>query len=269
MTTMPKKRRMIVFVVSNQKGGVGKTTTAVHKTFDFARKTVIDYDTGEERDARVAYISSEIQRNGIKTLEKNFGLANVNASVFYSPDEFEIVVNGPVTVYAGGPFMADIDRNQGRHFKDQIDRISPYFDYCVIDTPPSAGVLQVAPLTAADYVLCPLELEDFSMEGVVDMLKTILGIKQRYNPGLNFLGILPCRVLNTSLRQKKALESLLTRYPQYVFAAADAPKMSVRQAIPEALSEGVPVWDLKKSSAREAADEMLHIMALLDQKMGV
>lgn len=260
---------MKVFAVANQKGGVGKSTTAVHKTFDLARKKVIDHDTGKERNARVAFINSEIQRNSSNTLKKAYGVANVNAAAFYKPDEFEIVVNEPVTVYEGGPFMADIDRNQGGNFKKQIARIAPYFDFCVIDTPPSAGVLQVAPLTAADYVLSPLEMEEYSMEGVVDMLKTILGIKQRYNPDLNFLGILPCRVLNTSPRQRDALKDLLTRFPQYVFAAADAPKMSVRQAIPEALSEGIPVWDLKKSSAREAAVEMLHIMALLDQKMGV
>jgi chromosome partitioning protein len=267
--TMSANRRMKVFCVANQKGGVGKTTTAVHATHHFAKKKILDDEQGKERNARVAFINVEVQRNGSNTLKKVYGVANVTAAAFFKPEPFEIVVNEPVTVYEGGPFMADIERSQGAYFKAHIERIAPFFDYCVIDTPPSAGVLQIAPLTAAHYVLSPIELEEYSMDGVVDMLKTIMGVKQRYNPGLEFLGMLPSRLQNTSPRQREALKDLLTRYPQFVFGAKEGAKVSARQAIPEALAEGVPVWDLKKSSAHDSTVEMRLIMALLDQRIGV
>lgn len=266
---MSAKRKMTVFCVANQKGGVGKTTAAVHSTHHFAKKKVLDDETGKERDARVAFVNVDVQRNGSNTMKKAYGAANVNAAAFFQPELFEIVANGPVTVYEGGPFMADIERSQGAYFKGHIKRLSEHFDFCVIDTPPSAGVLQIAPLTAAHYVLSPIEMEEYSMDGVVDMIRTIMGVKQRYNPELEFLGMLPSRLQNTSPRQRDALKDLLTRYPKFVFGANEGAKVSARQAIPEALAEGVPVWDLKKSSAHDSAVEMRLIMALLDQRMGV
>ncbi|MFX5245369.1 ParA family protein, partial [Acinetobacter baumannii] len=65
-------------------------------------------------------------------------------------------------------------------------------------------------LIAADYVLAPIELENYSLDGITKMLQTIVGIKQKFNPGLHFLGMLPNRVKGTSPRQKEALASLLS-----------------------------------------------------------
>ncbi len=263
-----KSSRCITLVVANQKGGVGKSTTACHAAFYFAQKRVLDTQSGEEREARVAFINCEVQKNSSNTLKKTYGLANVRADAFFKRDLFEIVRTGAVTVFEGGPFMADIDRSQGGMFKAQIARIAPHFDYCIIDTPPSVGVLQVAALTAADFVLSPIEMDEYSMDGVVDMLKTIIGVKEKFNPRLAFLGMLPCRLQNTSPRQKAALANLLTNYAKYVFGVAEGTRTSARQAIPEALAKGVPVWRLKSSGAREAGAEMLGIMRMLDAAMG-
>lgn len=266
--TTKTKRRAKVFAVSNQKGGVGKTTTACTATFYFAEKTVIDPDTGEERAAEVAFLNVEIQRNGSNTMRKHHGVANVTAEAFFKPDLFEVIKTGAITHYEGGPFMADIGRDQMGYFKQHIERIASEFDYIVIDTPPSAGVLQVAVLMAADYVLSPIEMDSYSMDGVVDMLKTIMGVKQRFNPKLEFLGMLPSRLQNTSPRQRAALASLLANYSKYVFGVEQGCKVSVRQAIPESLEEGVPVWRLKSSGARDAGIEMLTIMKMVDARMG-
>ncbi|MEG1115116.1 MAG: ParA family protein [Janthinobacterium sp.] len=266
---MKTKRQAKVFVVANQKGGVGKSTTACHGGFYLGEKTVIDPDTNEERGAEVAFINAEIQRNSSNTMKKHHGVANVNALAFFQPELFEVVKTGPITHYEGGPFMADIGREQMGYFKQHIERISPEYDYIVIDTPPSAGVLQVSALMVADYVLSPIEMDAYSLDGVVDMLKTIMGVKQRYNPKLEFLGMLPSRLQNTSPRQRAALASLLMNYSKYVFGGVESGfKVSVRQAIPEALEEGVPVWRLKSSGAKDAGIEMLAIMQALDEKMG-
>lgn len=269
-TSAGKRRasRMTTLVAANQKGGVGKSTTACHAAFYFAGQARAEQPIGADTKGRVAFISCEVQKNSSNTLKKTYGTANVRADAFFRSEPFDIVSTGAVTVYEGGPFMADIERIQGAHFRGQVARIAPHFDYCIIDTPPSVGVLQVAALSAADFVLSPIEMDEYSVEGVVDMLKTIIGVRERFNPGLVFLGMLPCRVQNSSPRQKAALANLLTHYAQYVFGLHEGLKTSVRQAIPEALAQGVPVWQLKSSGAREAGAEMLAIMRLLERAMG-
>ena len=258
---------MTTLVVANQKGGVGKSTTACHAAFYFGGEPRDEQPSAADTKGRVAFISCEVQKNSSNTLKKTYGTANVRADAFFRSEPFDIVPTGEVTVYEGGPFMADIERVQGAHFRAQVQRIAPHFDYCIIDTPPSVGVLQVAALSAADFVLSPVEMDEYSVEGVVDMLKTIIGVRERFNPGLVFLGMLPCRLQNTSPRQKAALANLLTHYAQYVFGLNEGLKTSVRQAIPEALAQGVPVWQLKSSGAREAGAEMLAIMRLLECAM--
>lgn len=266
---MKTKRKAKTVVVSNQKGGVGKSTMSCHGGWWLGEKRIVDPDTLLLRDAEVAFLNVEVQRNSSNTMKKHHGVANVTAAAFFEPDLFEVVKTGPITVYEGGPFMADIGREKMGNFPRQIERISTEYDFIVIDTPPSAGVLQVAALMAADYVISPIEMDSYSLDGVVDMLKTIMGVKQRYNPKLEFLGMLPSRLQNTSPRQRAALASLLEHYSKYVFGVDEGFKVSVRQAIPEALEEGVPVWRLKSSGAREAGAEMLSIMRMLDKKMGV
>src|ERR1044072_4230055 len=112
-----------------------------------------------------------------------------------------------------------------------------------------------AALMAADFACCPIELEEYSIDGVTDMLKTIFGVRQKYNPCLSLLGLVANRFNPHSLRQKEALASLLAHYEQFVVPA----KVSTRTSIPEALAAGVPVWRLAKSAAREASAEVQQV----------
>lgn len=252
---------MKTIVVANQKGGTGKSTLAVHLGIYLA-----DF---LEKNYKVAFINCETQSNSSNTLKKKYSVGNVRANAFFSKELFPVEVGEEsITVYEGGSFLADVERNQGGYFKQHIARLSEVFDYCVIDVPPTASVLQIAPLSAADYVISPIEMEDYSMQGVTDMIKTVIGVRKQYNPNMQFLGMLPNRLKGTSPRQKAALVDLLTRYPQFCFAASEGAKVGERQSIPEALSEGLPVWKLKKSSAKEASDEMLKVMNLIALAVG-
>jgi chromosome partitioning protein len=249
---------MKTIVVSNLKGGVGKSTVACHLAYHFA-----------EKGKRVAFINADTQVNSSKALKKVFPTGgDIRSDAFFSREVFPIDGSKPVTIYEGGMFLADVTKEQVGFFKPQVSRLEPHFDYCVIDTGPSVGPLQLGPLTAADYVISPVELEDFSMDGVADMLKLIVGVRQRYNPKLVFLGMLPNLLNNTSPRQKSALRQLFTQFPQFVFGVEQGLKLSVRQALPEALAQGIPVWKLKKTAAREAAEEMQSVLALIDERIG-
>jgi chromosome partitioning protein len=248
---------MKTIVVGIQKGGTGKSTFACHLGYFY-----------QEKGRRVAFINCETQGNSSNTMKKSFPTARVRANAFFEKELFDIEEPAAgLTVFEGGGFLADVDKSQGGIFKPQIQRLAKHFDVCIIDTPPTANVLQIAPLTVADYLISPIEMEDYSMQGVVDMLKTVMGIRERFNPGLTFLGMLPSKLKGTSPRQKAALAELLSKYPQFVFEADQGAKIGDRQAFPEALSEGIPVWKLKKTAAREAADEILHVMRLIDARV--
>ena len=97
------------------------------------------------------------------------------------------------------------------------------------------------------------------------MIKTILGVRQRHNPRLKFLGLLANRFNPHSVRQREALQALFAAYGQHVIPA----KISTRSAIPEALSQGMPVWKLPKTSAREATAEVNKAFGLLRERMRI
>jgi chromosome partitioning protein len=134
----------------------------------------------------------------------------------------------------------------------------------VIDTPPALGMRMSAALIAADYVACPIELEEYSIDGVTDMLKTVFGVRQKSNPRLRLLGIIANRFNPHSARQKEALASLIADYDEFVMPT----KISTRSAIPEALAAGLPVWRLAKSSARDASAAVMGVFEQLRRRMG-
>lgn len=121
----------------------------------------------------------------------------------------------------------------------------------------------VSALASADFVAMPIELEEYSTQGVKDMLQTVFGARQKWNPRLKFLGIIANRFMSNSVRQKEALQELLTHYSRYVLPG----KISTRSAIPRALEAGVGVWDLPASSARDASAEVIQTFEALIKGM--
>jgi chromosome partitioning protein len=112
-------------------------------------------------------------------------------------------------------------------------------------------------------VVCPIELEEYSIDGVTDMLKTVFGLRQRYNARLQLAGIVLNRFSPHSARQKAAIQQLATSFSEFVVPA----RISTRSAIPEALAEGKAVWELSKTSAREASAEVQAAFAALQERI--
>jgi chromosome partitioning protein len=248
---------MDTIVITNQKGGVGKTTIAALLAWWFA----------EKEKARVALLDLDSQKN--LTLSFAEYQCEVSAARLFEPTQglpFAERAPSALCLFAGGTELADLERASAvviRNFRNNLAQLRPHFDYCLIDTPPCLGLRMMAALIVADHVLCPIELEEYAIDGVTAMIKTIVGVRQRHNPRLNFLGLLANRFNAHSLRQREALPALLAAYGQHVIPA----KISTRSAIPEALSQGVPVWRLPKSSAREATAEIYQAFGLLREKM--
>lgn len=248
---------MGVLVFSNQKGGVGKSTLSVL----FAHWLV------DLHGARVCLVDLDTQCNSSRSLARYAGgfmahdLFAAQSPPLPRPD------GAGITLLGGSKQLADLELARPEvaipTFRRQVAALGAAFDWIVIDTPPALGLRMSAALIAADSVLCPIELEEYSMDGVTDMLRTVFGVRRRYNPRLRLAGIVANRFNPHSARQKAALRELVLGYSEFVLPA----KISTRSAIPEGLAAGVPVWQLAKSSAREASAELLNVFELAKQRI--
>lgn len=244
---------MKTVVVANQKGGVGKTAVASHLAFHLR-------DLGK----RVLFIDLDSQGNASATLKAT--ASGVTASQLFHEADVEIPAREGITLVEADGALADLERadpNVITTFAATVQRIAPQFDFAVIDTPPTLGLRMMTGLIAANFALCPIELESYSIQGITKMLQTIFGVQGKYNPGLTFLGMLPNRFNSHSASQKANLDELLASYAHLMITA----RIGNRSSISDALGEGVPVWEIPKTAARDAGKEMRQALNMVVAKM--
>ncbi len=178
-----------VYVVANQKGGIGKTTTAVALATTLA-----------DRDERVLLIDCDTQCNSTDTFQAQFdGVATVYDVVV--EDEHislkdaiqhteigDIVAGDPNLSKADVQLMSDV--NSIFYLKDKLAEISDDYDYVVIDTAPRMDTMLYNALIAADEVIIPVLPGRYGVVGLIDLYKTIAQIKLRHNPSLKIAGLL-------------------------------------------------------------------------------
>src|SRR5271154_5984796 len=250
---------MQIISIANQKGGVGKSTLS----------SLFAYYLAEKKSARVLAVDLDSQRNLSHTL-RQCGI-DIPTTALFADSRVELpAVRKNIALIHATPQLANLERatateanRRVQTFAAQLEAISGEFDYCLLDPPPTLGIRMVAALAAADFVAMPVELEEYSTQAVKDMLQTVFGVRQQWNPKLKFLGILANRFMHNSTRQKAALQELLENYQDYVLPL----KISTRAAIPRALEEGRGVWQLPTAAARDASAEVLQVFDVLMKKM--
>lgn len=243
---------MKVLAVVNQKGGVGKSTITVHIGFE-----------GAERELKTAVIDLDGQGNTSKTLSA-FASGKFASELFKAPVEVPNQLD--MTVIQADGALNDLEREDPQiilQFKKNIEALEQQgFDLVVIDTPPTLGLRMTAAMIVATHAISPIELETYSIDGITKMLQAIFGVKEQYNQALEFIGMLPNRFNHLSKNQKDTFVTLLTEYAQLMIPA----KLGTRTAIPEATTQGKPVWKLKKGAA--AGAEMKKALKVIFEKMG-
>jgi chromosome partitioning protein len=251
---------MKTIAVANQKGGVGKTSLCVHLAYQLA-----------EQGYKVLFVDCDPQANASLTL--NEFSSGIKASQLFEPAKLPVIElgEGNIALIHADPALVNLDRAAMsiiETFMEQLETFAEQFDVCVIDNSPSLSLRTTAGLFAADFVLSPVQVESYSIQGTTSLLQTIIGIRQRKQQGggdLVFIGMLPNLVNNNSPMHRSNLKELIEAYPQYVMPF----KISNRTSIGEALADQMPVWKINKSAAREAAKEMRAALSEVQNRMGL
>ena len=190
-----------IIAISNQKGGVGKSTTAYNLGACLALK----------HDKKVLLIDFDPQ-------------ANLSEYLKYEPDGNPTMTQLIMSFYAGNPVTAETAQRAIRHSETagvdyipaDINLAIGAYDFVLIDCLPSLGTLLINALTAADRVLIPVQTQKFSMDGLQSLEALTQLVKANTNPKLNLIGVLPTMVDRTKV-SRTAIETLNEKYGEMLF----------------------------------------------------
>jgi chromosome partitioning protein len=179
----------MIVAITNQKGGVGKTTTAINLAAALAMKGLrtLLVDLDPQANSSMSFVD-------VHALERSVYDALVDPTIRFEDvivpaDKTRSLAVAPANI-ALAKLEAKLLGELDGHFrlKDSLETVKDRYDYVVIDTPPTLGLITVNALVAASHVIIPIQSSYFALEGTDDLLETIDKVKARANPALQILG---------------------------------------------------------------------------------
>lgn len=250
-----------IIAFANQKGGVGKTTSAVNiaASVGILGKSVllIDLDPQGNTTSGVGIIKKNLKSTSYELL-----IDEIDAAQAIVETEFKNLSVIPSNIsLAGAEFdLYQLDNREYR-LKKQLEAVKDNYDYIFIDCPPSLGMITVNALAAADAVIIPMQCEYYALEGLSQLMITIRKIKQLYNPELEICGILITMFNGRLILTMQVISELKKYYSDKLFKTP----VSRNVKLSEAPSFGKPVYYHDKSS--KGAVEYLEVAKELIERI--
>ena len=224
-----------IICIANQKGGVGKTTTAVNLAACLAeagKKTLLcDLDPQGNATSGLGV------RAGSKTVyEAVLGACTLESVLEKTKQDRLLVAPADIRLAGAELELAEMERREYR-VRGAMEKARGAFDFIIVDCPPSLGLLTVNALCAAQSVLIPIQCEYYALEGVTALMNTVQRVKKSLNPGLEIEGILLTMLDGRTNLSIQVVDEVKKHFRRQVFAAT-IPR-NVR--LGEAPSHGLPI----------------------------
>ncbi|MCK4968445.1 MAG: ParA family protein [Candidatus Aenigmarchaeota archaeon] len=238
---------MIISIV-NQKGGTGKTTTAINLAtyLAFLGKDVllIDLDPQANTTSGFGFRPSELNKNIYRVLTKQI---NINEAIIPTKQQKLKLIPSTPDLSGANVELINLERRE-YYLADLLVEVDKLYDFIIIDCPPSLGLLTICGLVAAEQLLIPVQTEYYALEGLGQLLTTINLIKQDIKPDLKVLGSILTMYDRRSKLSREVWQELYQNFPYYVFRTI-IPR-SVRLAEAPSFGQSILEYAPKSSGAR-------------------
>ena len=232
-----------IIALVNQKGGVGKTTSSINLAASLGvlkrRVLLVDLDPQGNSTTGIGIDKSEIKKSVYDLLIDNATLEEVVVKT-----KFKNLCTIPATINLAGADIELMEKSRlepgfvkGGQLKKYLSQAKEIFDYIIIDCPPSLGILTTNALTAADSVIIPVQCEFFALEGIMQLLNTIMLAQKNLNPTLDIEGVLLTMLDNRTNLGLEVVEDIKSYFKERVYDTI-IPRL-VR--LSEAPSHGKPI----------------------------